>query len=378
MPQSSEQPPLEDFATLQELTRKRRSLIEHARTGAESPEEADAALDEAESLSSLLRQKREAISEKLWPFPEVSRHTLETQYHQEREALRTAKVLERLSSGEEGIRGINGLEYPLPSFPEVVERLRENKEIVDMKMKQGLLRIQLTPIAMSLDSLRERYQETLLKHYVDMVDPSEPTKGIPDPTRTKLFATKENPTDPNEPLELDTNKPLLRYDEYVGGDVNNKLVYFPTQFNQQNHGGKTKSELIAQSGAWHIILTEDNPILPARGQGKDIGGRKQLEAGKSSIDYLRELSTNPMYQHEQGITTEDWLTMAIIRLETTNQVLDDWQGTGKASRNVGQYFPASGDVPDASWTWDDRQALLNMDDPAFSDDDIAVRSAVRV
>ena len=378
MPKSFEQPPLKDLAALQELTKKRRVLIEQAQTGAQSPEEADAALSEAEALLPEIQRQRAAIQEKLWPFAELSKERLTECYEEQISAFEKARVFEQLKSGERGITDIRGTEQAFPSLLEVVARLKEKRAIVEAKARQGLTRTQVTPVGMPLDTLRERYRTRIREHYADKPDPQDPTKRISDPARTKLFAAKEKPTDPDVPLELDTNEPLWTYDEYVGGDVNGKLVYFPTQFDQQNHGGKTKAEVIAQVGAWQIILTEDNPILPAQNQGKDIGGRKQLEAGKSSVDYLGELTTNPMYQHESGFLTEDWLTLAIIRLETTNQVLDDWQGKGKISRNIGQYFPASGRVPDANWRRDDRQALLGGDVPARAADHIAVRSAVRV
>src|SRR6185503_866684 len=162
----------------------------------------------------------------------------------------------------------------------------------------------LTPIAMSLDALRERYKARILEHYTDMQDPNDPTKRIPDPARTRLFATKENQTDPDVPLELDTNDPLYTWEAYENADVTGELVYFPTAFDQTNHGGKTKAQLLAENKqGWDIILLEDMPNLPAKRAGKTKGGRKQLEAGASSNEYLEAIKTQAMYQHESGFTT---------------------------------------------------------------------------
>ncbi|MDP2704779.1 MAG: hypothetical protein Q8O71_00020, partial [bacterium] len=342
MPKSFEQPPAEALAELHALTKKGRELAEKAITGATTPEEAESALKEAEELVPELARRREAIREKLWPFTELSREKVEAQYNQEVAALETAGVLEKLKSGEHGIVGIDKIEYALPTLAQVVERLRAKKEIVEQKAKQGLLKIQLTPIAMSLDALREKYKARVLAHYADMPDPTDSSKRIPDPARTKLFATKKNSSDPAEPLELDTDDPLYTWDAYENADVAGALVYFPKAFDEKNHKGKTKAELLQQTKqGWDIIILEDLPNLPAKDQGEVTGGRKQLEAGASPNDYLEKMNDS-MYQHEQGMTTEDWLILAITHLESTNEVIDDYQGKGKIARNFGQYFPVSG------------------------------------
>ena len=362
MPKSFEQPPAQALAELHALTKRGRELAEKAITGATTPEEAEAALKEAEELVPELARRREAIREKLWPFTELSKEMVEAEYNQEVAALETAGVLERLQSGERGIKGIDNKEYALPTLSQVVERLRAKKDIVEQKAKQGLLKIQLTPIAINLDSLRQKYGKAILRHH----------------QQGKLFATKENPTDPDEPLDLDTDQPLYTWDAYENADVSGELVYFPKAFDPDNHGGKTKQELLQQTGqGWDIIILEDLPNLPAKNGGKAKGGRKQLEAGASSNDYLGKMN-DPMYQHEQGMTTEDWLILAITHLESTNEVIDDWQGKGKIARNFGQYFPASGYVPSARWGRDDRQANLNGGGAGARDGNRGARSAVRV
>ncbi|MDP3956344.1 MAG: hypothetical protein Q8Q18_03830, partial [bacterium] len=83
-------------------------------------------------------------------------------------------------------------------------------------------------------------------------------------------------------------------------------------------------------------------------------------------------------QHEQGMTTEDWLILAITHLESTNEVIDDYQGKGKIARNFGQYFPVSGNVPGAYWSRGNRQAVLYRDEADLRDGILGARSAVRV
>ena len=75
------------------------------------------------------------------------------------------------------------------------------------------------------------------------------------------------------------------------------------------------------------------------------------ELGIKGIDdqeYLKAIQKEPIYAYEQGITPEDQLAYAILHLEQTDQVIDDWQGNGSLSYQLGAYF-ISGKVPSASW-----------------------------
>ena len=103
-----------------------------------------------------------------------------------------------------------------------------------------------------------------------------------------------------------------------------------------------KTHLCAVPG-WSVGLIEPIPIMPQQGQGKVIGGRKQLEAYSTPRDYLRTLST-PTYQGETGWTPEDFLTHFITQLETTNQVSHD-RYDGNALWLLGSYMPKSMPTP---------------------------------
>ena len=123
------------------------------------------------------------------------------------------------------------------------------------------------------------------------------------------------------------------------------------------------------------------PDIPRENKGKTIGGRKQFEANDTPNNYLKTLrdskKDNP-YQGEEGMTPEDQLMYAITHLEETDQVIDDYQGNGSISYQVGAYFPASGDVPSAYWDRGDRQAHLGGTDPDSRYGNCGVRSAVRI
>ncbi|MBU1179890.1 hypothetical protein KJ885_03025, partial [Patescibacteria group bacterium] len=113
-------------------------------------------------------------------------------------------------------------------------------------------------------------------------------------------------------------------------------------------------------------------------KGKNVKGRKQLEAGQTPNQYLEMLKTNPQYQNETGMTPEEQIIYAIKYLEQTNQVIDDYSGKGSVSYQLGAFFPASGGVPRAGWYRGRRAACLGGSGPEDSDSGDGVRAWVRV
>ena len=340
----------------------------------------DAAYDEAvktgdlasvKALRSDIESRMASLREGLFSL-ERELH-LKEQYASQRTILESAGILETLPSGEEGVRGMDGKPYPLPAYHEVMARLRERKDVIKEKKEQGFGKLLLVPFGMQLDDLSRKYADLLRKHHA----------------AGKLMATKEKPTDPDEPLSLDTTTPLWRWSEYDGADVQGKLVYEPTAFDRATHGGKTKAEMLAEdprtsapsprssASAWRILLLEESPNIPRATKGKDIGGRTQLEANQTPNDYLAEIGTGT-YANESGLTPEDWLAYAITHLEETNEVIDDWQGRGSIAYLTGAYFPASGYVPRADWNRGSGQAYLSGDVPANRYGGVGARSAVSV
>ena len=205
-----------------------------------------------------------------------------------------------------GIRGIDGKEYPVPKPEEILKQLEAKKEMILEKMEQGFIKLIIEPFGYSFDALSEKYKKALLQHHKD----------------GKLLATKEKSTDQNETLDLDENQPVWKWEEgYSKCDTEDKIVYFPKEFGAK-HGGKTKKELLASdsSNAWRIWLVEDMPNIPREGQGKEVGKRKQLEANKSPIEYLKLLQTKSEYKNESGLTPEADIMYALTNLEETNNI----------------------------------------------------------
>ena len=118
-------------------------------------------------------------------------------------------------------------------------------------------------------------------------------------------------------------------------------------------------------------------MIPRVGAGQTIKDRPQLEANKTPIEYLNLLKTDP-YKGESGLTLEDWLTLAITRLQEKNRVTDDYQNSKDSiSYLLGSYL-VSGDVPRACWGRGDVQAHLGAWRPDDHDGIVGARPVVRI
>lgn len=331
-------------------------------------------LGKAKKLKAELEQKRDAFFEKLWIFENLPPKELKEQYESQKGIMKNVGILEKLSNGEMGIKGIDNKEYAYPSYQEIARRMRENKEMLKTKTEQGFNQLLIVPFGMKLDDLIEKYRQVILKHHQE----------------GKLLATKEKETDPDEPLELNESQPVWVWDKYQNADTDGELVYFPEEFSE-NHNGKTKEQILSQTkSGFNILLIEDLPNIPRGleeddngnitnyGEVEEKGGRKQIAAGGKPKNYLKRFKTDPQYQNETGMTPEEQIICAIKHLEEKNQVIDDWQGKGSLSYQLGAYFTADGYVPGAVWYRDGGRADVGRRDPGNSYSGNGVRAAVRV
>ena len=255
---------------------------------------------------------------------------LEKEYARTITALKRTGILTLLPRSENlGVIGIDGKEYPVPTQEQLQEVFTRNKELVYRKMRQGFTRLQLTPIAMPASQLIDRVKTAVLKHAA----------------AGKIIQTKHNSTDADIPVRVNTGEPIWIWDRVRQAVDTPNLVYFPQAYTDRNHQGLTKEEVIQKTRlcavpGWSVGLIEPIPIMPQQGQGKIIGGRRQLEAYSTPQDYLRTLST-PTYQGETGWIPEDFLTHFVTQLETANQVSHD-RYDGNALWLLGSYMPNSG------------------------------------
>ncbi|TSC92497.1 MAG: Uncharacterized protein CEN89_676, partial [Candidatus Berkelbacteria bacterium Licking1014_7] len=294
-------------------------------------------LEKARELKSRIESRISSLREKLWPFEALTKKELQEQYESQRAIFERSGILEKLSTGEMGIKAIDSREYTFPTMEEIFKMMKENKEILKPKTEQGFQKLFIVPFGMKLDDLIEKYKQVILKHHRE----------------GKLFATKKEPTDPDEPLQLNEADPIYVWDKYPNADVSGELVYDPENLPTTNEEpdaekrkqlskGKTKSEKIIQQGVWDILLVQDLPNIPRENQGKIIGGRPQIDTAGTSIkryikrgetipspaEYHQAIQNEPIYQNEIGMTPEDQVIYALVHLEQTNQVIDDYQGNG--------------------------------------------------
>ena len=337
-------------------------------------------LTKVKELKAELEVKLAALQEQLNPLEKFL--SLKEQYQAQKDLWQSLGILESLSTSQEGIRGINNQEYPFPSYQEITKKIRENKDFLQKKAEQGFTRLILVPFGLALSRLTQAYQVSLLKHF----------------QANQLFFTRKDPSDPEEELipitknQFNETNPLWVWEKYQEADQKGDLVYFPQEYST-NHQGKSKGDILTQTNqGWQILLLEDLPNLPKAGSAQEKGGRKQLDNQGTSIkkyiqpsqtipsprEYLQAIQEDPQYYGESGLTPEDWLAYALTYLEEKNQIIDDWQGNSKVSYNLGGYFPASDNVPNAYWYRDNRQASLGGDSPGNRNVTCSVRSAVRV
>ena len=326
---------------------------------------------------------------------EIVESPLFEQYEKQVAILQRLGVLKTLKSGEIGVEGVDSKEYPLPTFEQIAKKIEIQKEIIEKKQDQGFTRLLLVPFGAKLEELTEAYKKSILEHH----------------KQGKLFTAKKDINDRNEqlvPLELDENNPLYVWDGYKNADAEGKLVYWPQEFSE-NHGGMTKQEVLkGQEEAqklvkqklmtgWDVIFVEENPNIPRQNKAKTVGDRTQLDTGGWAIqqymkggekvpspeEYLKGLNkesqeSGGMYQYEKGMTPEDQLMYAITYLEEHDQIIDDYNGNGSLSYQIGAYFPASGGVPSAYWFRVSSRASMGGYDLQLRYDRCGVRPSVRI
>ncbi len=241
-----------------------------------------------------------------------------------------AGILTLLPRSEKlGVAGIGGKEYPVPTREQLRKVFARNKELVRRKMRQGFTRLQLTPLAMPISKLIDRAKNAILEHAA----------------AGKIIRTKQKPAGADIPICVNTDEPVWIWERVRKAVDTPKLVYFPQAYAERNHQGLTKEEVMQKTRlcavpGWSVGLIEPMPVMPQQGQGKVMGGRKQLEGYSTPHEYLRALSA-PAYQGETGWTLEDFLTHFITQLETTGQVSHD-RYDSNALWLLGSYVPNLG------------------------------------
>ena len=319
-------------------------------------------LDEALKTKQELEKGMKALQERVNPLKIEGITDLPEQYEKQKELLKQSGLLETISTGEIGIKAVNGQEYPFPDKQELGKLLKENKELFQQKAEQGFKRMLIVPRGLSLEKLIETYKQALLTHHGE----------------GKLFQTTNGT---KEPINLNVTEPVWVWDQLKGADISGAIVYEPKEYKPEpeNHQGKTKQEILQERGGFEVILIEENQTIPREGTNETVGGRKRIETNQPPKDYLKSLQTESQYQGEQGLIPEAWLILAIQQLQEDGTVIDDYgNSTDSACYNLGSYVPSSGYVPLFYWGRGSRRSDLNGDHTDVRDPNVGFRSAVRI
>jgi hypothetical protein len=274
---------------------------------------------------------------------------LKKEYARTITALNRTGILTRLPRSENlGVIGIDGKEYLVPSQEQVVGLFAHHGELVSRKFLQGFDRLELTPMAMPMPLLIDRMKAAILKHAAEGT----------------IYQTKRSASDSLVPVRVNKEKQVWIWDTLKQALDTDELVYFPQEYSN-NPRGLTKFEVVNNGRicafpGWSVGLVESFPIMPGQGHGKTLGGRRQLEIGSSPNEYLQTLQSQA-YQGETGKTLEDFITIFLTRLETTNEVSND-VNDDNALWCLGQYLKISyADlVPTGRWHRSVGRARLDM------------------
>ena len=299
--------------------------------------------EELLALAAEARSKTDHLSQDA--FRNFFEKHIEDGYDSQIKSLQEINFLET-KDGKRGITAIDKKFYEIPSVDAIKDHFRSIPNI-RLKMNQGFTRLLIVPFGSSLNSLREKTGELIKKHKQE----------------NKLLA--EDGTE----LELNKDEPIYALGAYGNTDKSGTLIYYPERFDRNNHNGRTKTELLSAAAifpGYHILLIQENPIIPRKGKGTARAGREQIEGGMSPREYLELLKTDPTYSNEQGMTPEDWLTLFATNLNQKNKVINDWQPHGDCSSYlIGSYLPdphnwvSSDHVPNFSWRRDGKLASMD-------------------
>lgn len=279
---------------------------------------------------------------------------LHEQYEYQVNRLMETGIVERDPSGAYIITDIEGHDRPMPSYEEVVRKVEAQSELIRTKAEQGFTKFLLVPFGAPIAKLVESYGQVL----------------------KNIEGTGELKSSDGTELDLNTTEPVWLSDAVKGKDESGDLLYYPEEFAESN--GLTKSEWIDRGDAWQVLFVEDLKDIPTPATAEAKGGRPQLGSGREPNYYLGLTQSDPVYSDEVGLTPESWLTLALMRLYEDREVLDDYQGTGKACLLTASWLEGSGLVPFAWWRRGSRRAVVSDAFPDGADQNVGVRSAVRI
>lgn len=241
---------------------------------------------------------------------------LKKQYDQLFELWNGVGLLEFLPNARAaGLIGLDGKEYPIPTFEEVRQRIFSHQDLVKEKVAQGFNQLLLVPFGSPLAVILDAYATFLIHHHQ---------------AGTLLDVYSEE-------LYLKEAKPIsfLALEEdgsYGSVDATEQLAYVSLKKSElsgakqpekpfTSNATQTKRELLAAGGAWQLLLvsSEVQILKPSDFILKSSKPKRMPLAHEMNPTwYHSELETNPFYRYEEGMTIESWIALAMLYLERDN------------------------------------------------------------
>ncbi len=197
-----------------------------------------------------------------------------------------------------GIVDMCGVERPFPAAEEIQRELRREPEKYDTWLKRGFASLEITPFGLPLEKIASVASQRILDHHGE--------RGL-------FLGT--------EPLSVNEVEPVQIWEKLLRADVSGEMKYLMSQFGDSY--GYTKQQILNLSQlsfpGYRLYLREDDLHIPREGHGEVVGDRKKIEANRTASEYLHSF----LEEGTNGLTPEDFLTMFILHLEETNEVIDN-------------------------------------------------------
>lgn len=332
-------------------------------------------------LKASLEKMVQALKEQTAPVEMERLFHLQKQYDFQTAVLKKANLvesrMERNASGGDQeilfIKDAEGIEYPIPSFVSILNKIVEKRELLSVKAEQEFKHLLIVPFGMPLVVLVERLVAYLRAYNI---------------TKKSAFLINV------DPVSMDS--------KIFARDANNDttLVYDQIRLNPDNHGGKTKKAILNEQKTHHAwdkgwrtsllqIDTDEKRIRPLlKNNPSEITGsshkRIAMEAGMSPENYFIKLiqaQNNPSdpYHGEFGLTPEEWILSFIYHLEETGTILDDLRTQNNDSTYfLGSYNPHSNLILYAYWSESFNSIDIRQDSAVDAGFDLSLRTLVRI
>ena len=214
------------------------------------------------------------MSENLQPF-EIQREALaerlklKDQWASQVKMLNEAGVLELLPESQElGIIGIDGQEYAIPSYEQILGRITQGKaEILENQTENGYKQLILTPFAMPLRQLCKLVEGSF-------------KKVLSENQVVDAYGSDERINSDNF---IEDNGNIL------DSDINGEMVYYPNSDDSKD--GLTKIDCIKENGGWEIDFIAKEP--------------------QKYIQDINKQKKAMVHGGVRGLTLESWLTQSM-------------------------------------------------------------------